>query len=101
MTRIVLTAKTNKKVTEGCIDYLIFSREPNYKYVHVDAEDIYTHRQDDGIRVEMLGLETVDGTPVTADELRKLNFVGVEIYDDYPDEELTLSDVKIESIEEE
>ena len=101
MVKLLLTAKTNKKVTEGCIDYLIFSRKPNYEYVHVDAEDIYTYRTSEGIRVEMIGLETIDGTPVTADELRKMNFVGVEIYDDYPDAELTLDDVRIESIEKE
>ena len=51
MVKLLLTAKTNKKVTEGCIDYLIFSRKPNYEYVHVDAEDIYTYRTGEGIRV--------------------------------------------------
>ena len=101
MVKLEFMAKTNKEMEEPCVDYLIFSRNPNMEYVHVDSEELCTYITTEGIRCVMLGTELLDGTPITADELRKLNFVGVAVYDDYPDAEFEVSEAKITSIEEE
>ena len=101
MVKLEFIAKTNKEIEEPCVDYLIFSRVPNMDYVQVDSEEMSTYVTEEGIRCVMLGTELLDGTPITADELRKLNFVGVSVYDDYPDPEFEVSEAKITSIEEE
>ena len=93
---ITLTAKTNRKVTDRCIDYIIFSKFPNKEYVHLDADFYTTYRTAEGIRVEMRGVYNLGDQHITAEELRNMKFLCA-VYDD----DFTLEDVRIESIEEE